>query len=120
MTIAGLFGLAVSSIQRQFGFTSTAMGVIAAGYDASSGIFGLLLANMAHRAHKPRILAFCAILFGLGCIMYALPAFLAPTYDPEGSKGIELCEENRPAAICAVKPQAGLYLMFLAAHLIMG
>ncbi len=62
----GFTSVVLSSIERRYGFSSTAAGAIAATFDASVLVSVLFISYFGGRGHKPRWLGVSLIIQGVG------------------------------------------------------
>ncbi|CAG5123254.1 unnamed protein product [Candidula unifasciata] len=66
----------ITTLERQFGFSSHQTGIIMAANDVGFLVFVLFAAHLATRTHIPRSLAITTIVFGISGIFCSLPHFL--------------------------------------------
>lgn len=78
----------------------------------------IFVSHYGHRAHRPRWLALGETVFGLGCLVFALPHFLAGRYHAAGTDGVEMCTGTGQAEVCASTSGSWYYLFLLGVLLI--
>ncbi|GAB1602739.1 solute carrier organic anion transporter family member 1B1-like isoform X1, partial [Argonauta hians] len=66
----------VTTLERQFSFSSVSSGFLLACNDIGFSIVVLLVSHICRNGHVPRILAISTFIFGLGGLLCALPYFL--------------------------------------------
>ncbi len=93
-------------------------------YDGVTAGCVLVVGYFGHRAHRPRWLARAMLLYGLGCLLFALPQFLGGRYRPVGggSGGADaalLCSAVGAPGECAAK-DPGYLGVFAAAIVLLG
>jgi sodium-independent organic anion transporter len=117
---SGFFPLSVTSIQRQFGYSSRTVGGLASVYDCVVGLASLFIAQFLSRSHTPRILGQSMLLQALGAALFLLPVFVGPTYNPQGTKSTELCGDDVPQPGCNKDTSLGYYFVFVASMVLLG
>ena len=80
MQVTGLKAAAARPLEKQFGFTSTEIGIIAAMYDAAAAIFGFIFSFFATHGHKGRWVASGSLMMAVGSIIIILPHFIFGPY----------------------------------------
>ncbi|XP_078333844.1 solute carrier organic anion transporter family member 2B1-like isoform X2 [Crassostrea virginica] len=66
----------ITTIEKQFGISSTDSGLILAGNDIGFLLSVLFVSYLGHRVHIPRVLTICGFLFGLSGLLCSLPHFI--------------------------------------------
>ncbi|XP_067667496.1 solute carrier organic anion transporter family member 2A1-like [Haliotis asinina] len=69
----------VTTLERQFGFTSSETGIIMASNDIGYMLVVVFIAHFAHRSHIPRVMSASVMLFGISGLICCLPHFLFGT-----------------------------------------
>ena len=97
MTVNGLIGVVLSSLETRFGFTSSQSSWIASAYDVSTVPVLALLSYFGSRSHRPRWTAAGLFLLVIGTLIIMLPHFTTPIYDPNEVGGHDdgLCDAGR-------------------------
>ncbi|XP_006811918.1 solute carrier organic anion transporter family member 4C1-like [Saccoglossus kowalevskii] len=95
--ISGILYMSLSSIEIRFGFSSTAIGIIAATYDVTIMVLIGFVSYFGATRNKPNILGFGAVIMGCGSLMWAVPHFTSGLYDYDAAYGDEdtLCVPGR-------------------------
>ncbi|CAF3329645.1 unnamed protein product [Rotaria socialis] len=76
MISSGYIGSIVSSLERYYGFSTSRLGVAFSSYDIM-GVFSIpLISYFGSQNNRPRIVAFGAVLFAIGNILFILPYFI--------------------------------------------
>jgi MFS family permease len=115
----GFFPNSITSIQLQFGLSSTQMGALAGVYDGTVAIAALVLTHYAHRAHTPRWLARAMMTFAVGCVLFLLPLVVGPRYHPGNAAVSELCDGTADQVDCQ-NHESHMYILFLLGMLVLG
>ncbi|XP_064597301.1 solute carrier organic anion transporter family member 2A1-like [Liolophura sinensis] len=68
----------VTTLERQFGMSSSETGMLLSMNDFGFLIFVLVVSHLTRYAHKPRILGVCVVAFGCSAIFSAVPHFISP------------------------------------------
>lgn len=118
MVNSGLFPVIISSIERQFGFTSTQAGWIVSSYDVVSAVFAIIITNYGHRSHRPRWLARGMTLLGVGCFLVTVPHWISAVYKPEGNADADLCVAYAGPRACT-NMKYGIFLLFVLAQAVL-
>ncbi|KAG8456340.1 hypothetical protein GDO86_002213 [Hymenochirus boettgeri] len=92
-TVNGLVNIVVTTIEKRFNLKSSLTGLIAASYDIAFCLLSLFVSFYGQRGHKPRWLAFSALMIGLGSIVFSLPHFTTGLYE-YGNKFNDFCETS--------------------------
>jgi len=80
-TLQVYIGSQITTLERQFGFTSFQSGVLLSCNDAGFLLVTLLISYQATRIHIPRALGVSTILYGLGGILCSFAYFFMPDKD---------------------------------------
>ncbi|CAF0934080.1 unnamed protein product [Rotaria sordida] len=76
MISSGYIGSIVSSLERYYGFSTSRLGVAFSSYDIMGVLSIPLISYFGSQNNRPRIVAFGALLFGIGNILFILPYFI--------------------------------------------
>ncbi|KAM4710104.1 solute carrier organic anion transporter family member 4C1 [Discoglossus pictus] len=123
--VNGLVNVVISTIEKRYDLNSSLTGLISSSYDIAFCLLSLFVSFYGQRGHKPRWLAFSALMIGLGSIVFSLPHFTSGIY-AYGNKLSDFCEisaTNITGQNCSNKGGSTLsnYLyVFILAQLIMG
>ena len=97
MTVNGLVGVVLSSLETRFELSSNQSSWIASAYELAAIPVMLFVSLFGHRSHRPRVTAIGLFLMVIGCLLFVVPHFTTGIYSP-GSQimdhGICLTEEN--------------------------
>lgn len=94
MQVTGLKAAAARPLEKQFGFTSTEIGIIAAMYDAAAAIFGFIFSFFATHSHKGKWVASGSLMMAVGSLIIVLPRFIFGTYQYSSSLTTTICNET--------------------------
>lgn len=100
MISSGYIGSIVSSLERYYGFSTSRLGVALSSYDIMGVLSIPLISYFGSQNNRPRIVAFGALLFGIGNILFILPYFING-YEKETTTNLSnqindnLCQLNR-------------------------
>ncbi|OCT98558.1 solute carrier organic anion transporter family member 4C1-like [Xenopus laevis] len=89
--VNGLVNVVISTIEKRFDLNSSLTGLIAASYDIAFCLLSLFVSFYGQRGHKPRWLAFSAVMIGLGSFVFSIPNFFSGLYE-YGNKLSDYCE----------------------------
>ncbi|XP_063820143.1 solute carrier organic anion transporter family member 4C1-like [Pseudophryne corroboree] len=123
--VNGLVNVVISTIEKRYDLNSSLTGLISASYDIAFCLLSLFVSFYGQRGHKPRWLAFSAIMIGLGAIVFSLPHFTSGRYE-FGNKYNDFCTASGNSSsteICTGKNYSHLsnYLyVFILGQLLMG
>ena len=70
----------ITTLEKQFGFTSTQSGFLMSCNDIGYLSITLIASYFAEKVHVPRFLSLCTALIGLAGIICAIPYFVSPMY----------------------------------------
>uniref|UniRef100_A0A0B7BPZ4 Solute carrier organic anion transporter family member n=2 Tax=Arion vulgaris TaxID=1028688 RepID=A0A0B7BPZ4_9EUPU len=105
-TLSSYVNSQVTTLERQFGFTSSQTGIILAANDIGYLACVLIVGYMASRIHIPRSLGIATITYGISGIACSLPHFLFGAnvnFDPTA----EITNDN--ASLAGLSKQAAVY-----------
>ena len=112
----------MSSVERRFKFTSTAVGVLLVSFDVSVLICVVFISYFGDKRHKPRWLGYGIILQGIGALIFVLPQLFGK-YTPgkEGAFTLESCETTAEIFTATCDSSNYLaYLVLLLGNVLMG
>lgn len=102
MAQSGILASVVTTLQKQYGFSSTKMGVLLALSDAIACALAIFTGHYGARLNKARVSAAGFIASTLGVLLFALPYFISPKYKPTGSTGTQVCDAgNTHRCVCS-------------------
>ena len=84
MISSGYIGSIVSSLERYYGFSTSRLGVAFSSYDIMGVLSIPLISYFGSQNNRPRIVAFGALLFAIGNLLFILPYFING-YEKEAS-----------------------------------
>ncbi|XP_056375829.1 solute carrier organic anion transporter family member 4C1-like [Hyla sarda] len=123
--VNGLVNVVISTIEKRYELKSSLTGLVAASYDIAFSLLALVVSFYGQRGHKPRWLAFSALMIGLGALVFSLPHFTSGTYQ-YGNRYNDFCERSGNSSgleNCIDKSGSSLsnYLyVFILGQLLMG
>ncbi|CAC5401486.1 SLCO3A [Mytilus coruscus] len=79
-TISVYIASQITTIEKQFGFTSSQSGLLMSCNDIGYLAVTLFISFFAEKLHAPRVLSFSTLLFGAAGIICAIPYFISPMY----------------------------------------
>ncbi|RDD42017.1 Solute carrier organic anion transporter family member 4A1, partial [Trichoplax sp. H2] len=95
MQVTGLKAAAARPLEKQFGFTSTEIGIMAAMYDVGAAIFGFIFSFFAAHTHKGKWVATGSILMAIGSMIIASPHFIYGRYQYSAVLNVSsICDET--------------------------
>ena len=130
MTVAGLIGVNLSSIEKRFSFSSRQSSFIANAYDFSSIPVLIIVSFIGVRAHRPRWLGFGLVTLAVGSIIFITPriitrAAFSPYQNQVGNRtdGDNLCGDKFDCTTdsgSTVRFQSLFLAIFIIGRLIQG
>ncbi|XP_072038989.1 solute carrier organic anion transporter family member 4A1-like [Amphiura filiformis] len=94
MTVNGVIYVSTTTLERRFSLTSVKSGFISSCYDFAVMSVVVFVTYFGERGNKPKWLAFGALTFCMGSIVFTLPHFLTGLYNAEGNF-FDTCNETR-------------------------
>ena len=76
MISSGYIGSIVSSLERYYGFSTSRLGVAFSSYDIMGVLAIPVVSYFGSQNNRPRIVAFGALLFAMGNLLFILPYFV--------------------------------------------
>jgi len=89
LVVTGIAFTVITSIEKQFGLTSTEVGLFGTSYDIAYGICCLFVGYVGHR-HKPRWIALGGLLMAVAAFVFTIPKYIYGPY-LEGDMNQEYC-----------------------------
>lgn len=120
--IAGFSSIVLSSVERRFRLSSTAVSVLLVSFDTSVLISVLFISYFGDKGHKPRWLGFGLIVQGIGALIFALPQFLFGEYSigAEGSLMLESCSIGEDFSATCDRSNIWAYVIMLFGNVLIG
>jgi MFS family permease len=97
MASSGILPSVASTLQRQYGLSSTAFGVIFSLFDAISIVLSIPVGYYFATWNKARVSAVGFVLANIGMLLFALPYAVSPSYEPSGYSGTQVCDAGNTA-----------------------
>ena len=94
MTVNGVIYVSTTTLERRFSLTSVKSGFISSCYDFAVMAVVVFVTYFGERGNKPKWLAFGALTFCMGSIVFSLPHFITDLYNAEGIE-FDTCNANR-------------------------
>ncbi|KAM9445178.1 solute carrier organic anion transporter family member 4A1 isoform 1-T3 [Clarias gariepinus] len=95
MIINGFINTVITSIERRFDLRSYQAGLIASSYDIAACVCLTFVSYFGGTGHKPRWLGWGVFIMALGSLVFALPHFTTPPYEPRILEHRGLCSANQ-------------------------
>ncbi|XP_026777172.3 solute carrier organic anion transporter family member 4A1 [Pangasianodon hypophthalmus] len=95
MIINGFINTVITSIERRFDLRSYQAGLIASSYDIAACVCLTFVSYFGGTGHKPRWLGWGVFIMALGSLVFALPHFTTPDYQPRVLEHTGLCSANQ-------------------------
>lgn len=92
--IAGFSSVVLSSIERRFRLSSTAVSVLLVSFDMSVLVSVIFISYFGDKQHKPRWLGYGSIVQGIGALIFALPQFIFGKYAVGLADTLESCSSG--------------------------
>ena len=89
----GISNVVVTSLEKRFFLKSSQAGTIFSCFEIGNLILTIFVSYFGYR-HKPKWLGCGALVFAVGCFLFALPQFLADKFKPVVSTSTDLCLGN--------------------------
>ncbi|CAH1774950.1 unnamed protein product [Owenia fusiformis] len=93
--VNGINNVNVSTLERRYQLPSARVGLISSSYDISAAILVIPITYWGAHTHKPRLLAFAALILGLGSLVMCIPQMASGLY--------ELGAETSLSDVCLVE-----------------
>ena len=127
MTVNGLVSVGLSTIEKRFEYSSYQSSFIANAYDFSTIPVIIIISCIGTGAHRPRWVAWTMFLLAFSAIVYIIPHFTSPVYNPgQESRDLRddlLCKDRSNSTLCVTHQPSGYgaYLtLFIIGRLLMG
>ena len=117
MIITGFTSVVLSSLEKRYKFTSTAVGFVAVSYDTVAVFSAIIISYVGGRrsTHKPRWLGVSLIVIAIGSFIFSSPQFLFGSYSigPSQNSSLEVCEDSRNITVSCSSANDIAYAVFL-------
>ena len=94
MALSGVLPSVVSSLQRQYGFTATAMGTVLSLNDAIMIVLAIPIGYYGACMNKARVTAVGFVFAVIGILLFALAYLVSSSYTPLGNGNSEMCSAS--------------------------
>ncbi|XP_077548386.1 solute carrier organic anion transporter family member 4A1-like [Haemaphysalis longicornis] len=81
LAVNGYVNVVLPTVERRFQLRSVQLGTIISAYNVGSLLFSTPVAYLGGTQHKPRIIAVGTLVMATGSLVFALPHFLAESYN---------------------------------------
>lgn len=119
----GFSSVVLSTIEKRFRFSSTAVSFLLVSFDLSVLISVVFISYFGDKRHKPRWIGYGLVMQGAGALVFALPQFLFGNYQAGlvGNLTLQACEVTGdvPYAKCS-SSNALAYCIILLGNLFIG
>ena len=117
MVVTGLVSAVITSVERQFSFSSSQTGVLLSTYDIPVCILVVPISYYGGRASIPRVLGVGVGVLALGAFVWTVPFLRSGTYTPPANAG-DLCSGH--GAACGGGADMRSYARFVMAQVLVG
>ena len=122
LVVTGVAFTILTSIEKQFGFSSSHVALFGTVYDTAYGIFCVFVGYVGHR-HKPRFLGYGLIIMTLGAVLTSVPKYLVGSYNAGTERDVDFCQLSSGTPSnpeCGGKSEWYYTLIFLAGNALIG
>ena len=91
--VTGISNVVVTSLEKRFFLKSSHVATLFSCFDVGNLILTIIVSYFGSR-HKPKWLGSGALVFALGCYVFALPQLITDKYNPIVSKNTDLCRNT--------------------------
>uniref|UniRef100_A0A7M5XGD7 Solute carrier organic anion transporter family member n=1 Tax=Clytia hemisphaerica TaxID=252671 RepID=A0A7M5XGD7_9CNID len=122
LVVTGVAFTILTSIEKQFGFSSSHVALFGTVYDTAYGIFCVFIGYVGHR-HKPRFLGYGLIIMACGAVLTSVPKYIIGTYDVGTERDTDFCRfsvTSTHTPICGGSAEWYYTLIFLAGNAMIG
>jgi MFS family permease len=95
-TANGLLGVSLSTMEKRFDLSSSQSSWIASAYEIGQIPTIIVISYFGNRLHRPLSMALGLLSVSLGCIVFFIPQFSSPHYDPQSRETAEFDGLCRP------------------------
>lgn len=120
--VSGFSSVVLSSIERRFRLSSTAVSVLLVSFDLSVLLCVIFISYFGDKRHKPRWIGIGLIVQGIGALIFALPQFVFGKYEvgSEGSLTLESCSVEGDYGSSCNSSNILAYLIMLFGNVLIG
>ncbi|CAI8032338.1 Solute carrier organic anion transporter family member 4A1 [Geodia barretti] len=113
--VSGFTSVVLSTLERRYGFSSTATGAIASTFDVAVLVSVVFISYFGGRGHKPRWLGASLIIQATGSFIFSLPQFVFGRYrvGSSGALSTETCLDGQDFTDCKSSTNAALFFFVL-------
>lgn len=113
--------MVLSTVERRFGFSSTAVSFLLVSFDLSVLICVIFISYFGEKRHKPRWIGMGLIVQGIGALIFALPqSFGSYEVGAEGQLTFESCESRGVFASSCDSSNNWAYVVMLFGNVLIG
>lgn len=122
LVVTGVAFTILTSIEKQFGFSSSHVALFGTVYDTAYGVFCVFVGYIGHR-HKPRFLGYGLVIMTFGAVLTSVPKYIIGTYDAGTERDVDFCRFSTTSTVqpeCGGKSEWYFTLIFLAGNALLG
>ena len=122
LVVTGVAFTILTSIEKQFGFSSSHVALFGTVYDTAYGLFCVFVGYVGHR-HKPQFLGYGLIIMTFGAVLTSVPKYIIGTYRAGTERDVDFCRFSTTPAVprdCGGKSEWYYTLIFLAGNALLG
>lgn len=122
LVVTGVSFTILTSIEKQFGFSSSHVGLFGTVYDGGFGVLCVVVGFLGHR-NKPRWIGAGMIVMAAGAVLLSVPKYIIGGYHAGIQRDTDFCRYTQGEAYipeCGGSSPWYFTMIFLAGNLIMG
>ncbi|XP_070533603.1 solute carrier organic anion transporter family member 5A1-like [Ptychodera flava] len=128
MVASGYTSSVVTTIERRFQLKSSQSGFVVSSYELGALLVIAFVSYFGGKGHRPKWIAYGALLMSVGTVLFVLPHFVGSRYDIQDAVNTtepEICETSPAKKIrhmsCENKTSYTIYILFfIGAQLLLG
>jgi len=122
LVVTGVAFTILTSIEKQFGFSSSHVALFGTVYDTAYGIFCVFVGYAGHK-HKPRWLGLGLIIMAMGAVLTSVPKYIIGVYDVGTVRDTDFCHFSNNSTRtpeCGGSAEWYYTLIFLLGNILIG
>ncbi len=121
LLLLGFTSVVLSSLEKRYHFTSTAVGFVAVSYDTVAIFSAIIVSYFGGRpgSHKPRWLGYSLLVIAIGTFIFASPQFLFGSYKSGilQNTTLEQCNDERNLTITCSSANDIAYAVYITGNI---
>ena len=122
LSLIGLIPISLSSLEMQYKFSSTQLGMLPSTFDIVTVLVVLFVSYFGGKRYKPKLLGVGCFIQGIGALVFAIPQFVTEDYKigKDANLSLEECSDPSDFSPECDDNSNNVYFLFIIAMILLG